>query len=121
MKRTILIVDDSESMRQLLSLTLRDEGYEVISASDGCDALAKLSSGRVDMAITDLYMPGMDGLEFIRCAHGTPGCESLPIVVLTSEFREFKKQEGKKAGASEWIEKPFKTEKLKGVIKKFAG
>jgi len=119
MAKTILIVDDSASMRQLVSFALKDAGYEVIAAADGKDALNKLSGAKADMVVTDLNMPNMDGIELIKQLRKLPAHKFTPVIMLTTESQEGKKQEGKAAGASGWIVKPFTPEKLMEVIKKF--
>lgn len=115
--RKIMTVDDSATVRQMLSFTLQDAGYEVIEASDGVDALEKLKSESVQMLITDLNMPQMDGIELIREVRKNPGNRFVPIIMLTTESHEQKKQAGKSAGASGWIVKPFKPEQLLRVVK----
>ncbi len=119
MGKTILIVDDSASMRQLVTFALKDAGYEVMAAVDGKDALNKLSGTKVDMVVTDLNMPNMDGIELIKELRKTPAHKFTPVIMLTTESQEGKKQEGRTAGASGWIVKPFTPEKLLDVIKKF--
>ena len=119
MGRTILIVDDSSSMRQLVTFALKDAGYDVISAVDGKDALSKMNGAEVDMVVTDLNMPNMDGIELIKQLRGTPASKFTPVVMLTTESQDAKKQEGRAAGASGWIVKPFNPETLISVIKKF--
>jgi two-component system chemotaxis response regulator CheY len=120
MSKTVLIVDDSASMRQLVSFALRDAGYDVIDAINGKDAMNKLNGGKIDMVVTDLNMPEMDGIEFIKQVRNNPGYKFTPIVMLTTESQESKKQEGKQAGASGWIVKPFTPEQLVDIVKKFA-
>ena len=117
MSKTIMTVDDSASVRQMVSLTLKDAGYSVIEACDGKDALAKLS-GTVDMIVTDLNMPNMDGIEFIRNVRANPQYKFVPIVMLTTESQADKKEQGKTAGATGWIVKPFKPDQLLAVAKK---
>jgi two-component system chemotaxis response regulator CheY len=119
MAGSILIVDDSSSMRQLVSFTLKDAGYAVVEAADGKDALAKAAGAKIDMVITDLNMPEMDGLELIRRLKDIAAFKFTPIVMLTTESQESKKQEGKKVGASGWIVKPFTPEQLVKIVKKF--
>lgn len=119
MAKTFLIVDDSASMRQLVSFTVRDAGYDVVTAENGKDALAKASGAKIDMVITDLNMPEMDGITFIRQLRALPDYRFVPIVMLTTEAQEQKKQEGRSAGASGWIVKPFSPEKLLDVVRKF--
>jgi two-component system chemotaxis response regulator CheY len=120
MSKTVLIVDDSASMRQLVSFALRDAGYDVIDAINGKDAMNKLNGTKIEMVITDLNMPEMDGIEFIKQVRNNPGYKFTPIVMLTTESQESKKQEGKQAGASGWIVKPFTPEQLIDIVKKFA-
>jgi two-component system chemotaxis response regulator CheY len=120
MSKTVLIVDDSASMRQLVSFALRDAGYDVIDAINGKDAMNKLNGTKIDMVITDLNMPEMDGIEFIKQVRNKSGYKFTPIVMLTTESQESKKQEGKQAGASGWIVKPFTPEQLVDIVKKFA-
>ncbi len=119
MIKKFLVVDDSASMRQLVSSTIKEAGYEVVEAENGTDALSKLNNGKVDMVITDLNMPDMDGIELIKKLRSLPEYRFAPIIMLTTESQEDKKREGKQAGASGWIVKPFSSEKLLGVVKKF--
>ncbi len=117
MSKTIMTVDDSASVRQMVAFTLKNEGYDVIEASDGKDALGKLT-GPVHMIVTDLNMPNMDGIELIRNVRANPAYKFIPIIMLTTESQASKKQEGKSAGATGWIVKPFKPEQLLAVVKK---
>lgn len=119
MGRTILIVDDSASMRQLVSFALKDAGYDVIAAVDGKDALGKVNGTKVDMVVTDLNMPNMDGITLIKNLRSAAATRFTPVVMLTTESQDSKKQEGRAAGASGWIVKPFTPDKLIDVIKKF--
>lgn len=119
MAKRFLIVDDSASMRQLVSFTIRKAGYEIVAAENGKDALGKLNGPKVDVVITDLNMPEMDGIEFIKKLRGMPDYKFAPIVMLTTESQEAKKQEGRQAGASGWIVKPFTPEQLLEVVRKF--
>lgn len=119
MGRTILIVDDSASMRQLVTFALKDAGYDVIAAVDGKDALGKVNGTKVDMVVTDLNMPNMDGIELIKQLRASSTNRFTPVVMLTTESQDAKKQEGRTAGASGWIVKPFTPGKLIDVIKKF--
>ena len=121
MAKTIMTVDDSASIRQMVSFTLKDAGYAVIEAVDGKDALAKLPGAGVNMIITDLNMPNMDGIELIRQVRANAECKFIPIIMLTTESQTEKKQEGKAAGATGWIVKPFKPEQLLAVVKKVLG
>ena len=121
MSKTIITVDDSASVRQMVSFTLREAGYQVIEAVDGKDALSKLNGSSVNMVLTDLNMPNMDGLELIRQVRANPVCRFIPVVMLTTESQTEKKQQGKAAGATGWIVKPFKPEQLLAVVKKVLG
>lgn len=118
MSKTILTADDSASMRQMIGFTLREAGYEVVEAVDGRDALAKLTAQPPQLLITDLNMPQLDGIALIRQVRALPQCKYLPIVMLTTESQDAKKQEGRAAGASGWIVKPFRPEQLVMVAKK---
>ena len=118
MSKTILVVDDSDCMRQMVTFSLKREGFDVVEAEDGKDALNKLIGSCANMIITDLNMPNVNGLEFIRVVRDTPGFKYIPIVVLTTETLISKKLKCKSAGATGWITKPFKHDQLIGVIKK---
>ena len=118
MAKIIMTADDSASIRQMVSFTLKDAGYEVVEAVDGKDALNKLNSAKINMLITDLNMPNMNGIELIKEARAIPAFKFIPIIMLTTESQAEKKQEGKAAGATGWIVKPFKPEQLLAVIKK---
>ena len=121
MARRILTVDDSASIRQMVGFTLKGAGYEVVEAVDGQDALTKAAAGPGHMVITDLNMPNLDGLGLIRALRGTPAHKFTPIVMLTTESQDAKKQEGRAAGATGWIVKPFKPDQLLAVVKKVIG
>ncbi len=121
MSKIIMTVDDSASVRQMVSFTLKQSGYQVIEAVDGRDALSKLNGSSVQMLLTDLNMPNMDGIELIRNVRANSSCKFIPIVMLTTESQAEKKQEGKSAGATGWIVKPFKPEQLLAVVKKVLG
>lgn len=120
MAKVILTVDDSASVRQLVRFTLSAAGYQVIEAVDGQDALAKLTVP-VNLIVTDLNMPNLDGLGLIRGVRANPAYKGVPILMLTTESQTAKKQEGKAAGATGWIVKPFSPDQLLGVIKKVLG
>ncbi len=121
MGKIIMTADDSASVRQMVSFTLKESGYDVVEAVDGKDALTKLGSQKVDMLITDLNMPNLDGIGLIKGARALPACKFIPIVMLTTESQDSKKQEGKTAGATGWIVKPFKPDQLLAVVKKVLG
>ena len=116
--RSILAVDDSASMRQMVSFTLRSSGYEVIEAVDGQDALDKLGDRQVDLVLTDQNMPRMDGLTLIRQLRGQDRFKRTPILVLTTESSDEMKQAGRAAGATGWMVKPFDPARLLEVIGK---
>jgi two-component system chemotaxis response regulator CheY len=118
MAKTIMTADDSASVRQMVSFTLKQAGYDVLEAVDGKDALAKLNGAQIDMLITDLNMPNLDGIGLIKGVRGTPNHKFIPIIMLTTESQEAKKTEGRAAGASGWIVKPFKPEQLLAVVRK---
>jgi len=120
MAKVILTVDDSASIRQMVHFTLSDAGYTVIEAVDGKDALAKLT-GPVNLVITDLNMPNLDGIGLIRSLRANPACKGLPIIMLTTESQESRKQEGKTAGATGWIVKPFTKQQMLAVVKRIIG
>jgi len=121
MSKRILTVDDSASIRQMVSFTLKKEGYEVIEASDGRDALSKIRTGPVNMVITDLHMPNMNGIDLIRALRADPSYKFIPILMLTTESHQDKKDLGRQAGATGWIVKPFKPEQLIAVVKRLLG
>ncbi len=114
-----MTADDSPSMRQMITFTLRNAGFDVVEAVDGQDALTKLTGAPVGMLITDLNMPHIDGIELIRQVRALPQYKYVPIIMLTTESQDEKKQAGKAAGASGWIVKPFRAEQLVAVAKKF--
>lgn len=121
MAKTILSVDDSASIRQMVKLTLTGAGYDVVEAADGREGLAKVRAGGIDMVLTDLNMPNMDGISMIREMRTLPSCKGMPIIFLTSESDDAKKGEAKAAGATAWIVKPFQKEQLLNVVKKVLG
>ena len=118
MSKTILIVDDSASIRQVVSITLKGAGYEVIEGVDGRDALTKLDGRKIHLIVSDVNMPNMDGLSFIKAAKQLPAYKFTPIVMLTTESQEEKKRQGQAAGAKAWVVKPFKPEQLLAVVQK---
>ena len=121
MAKTVMTVDDSASVRQMVVFTLSQGGYEVIEAVDGRDGLTKLRGAKCDMIVTDLNMPVLDGIGMIREVRKDPTHRNVPIVMLTTESQEGRKQEGKTAGATGWIVKPFKPEQLLAVVKRVIG
>ncbi|MBN8531637.1 MAG: response regulator [Alphaproteobacteria bacterium] len=118
MAKIAITVDDSRTMREMVSFTLKGAGFEVMEAEDGQAALTQLDGRKVDLVITDLNMPVMNGFELIRALRSKPEFKFTPILMLTTEGEGSKKEEGKAAGATGWIVKPFSPEKLVEVVKK---
>lgn len=121
MAKIVLTVDDSASIRQMLSFTLESAGYTVIEAEDGKIGLDKAKSNSVDLVLTDQNMPEMDGLELIRALRGLPQYKRTPILMLTTESGDAMKAQGRAAGATGWLVKPFDPQKLLEVVKKVIG
>jgi two-component system chemotaxis response regulator CheY len=121
MAKTVLCVDDSASIRQMVKLTLSQAGYQVFQASDGAEGLAKARELSVNLVVTDLNMPVMNGLGLIRELRKLPAYKGVPIIFLTTESDPAVKQEAKSAGATGWITKPFQQEQLVGVVRKMIG
>lgn len=121
MSKTILTVDDSPSVRRMLSMTLEEAGYAVVEAVDGQDGLSKALVQRFDAIITDQNMPNLDGLGFIRAFRQLPQGKGVPIVVLSTDSEEGLKAQAREAGALGWMVKPFTPEKLLAVMKKVLG
>ncbi len=118
MGKTILVAEDSESIRQLLTFTLRGAGYDVIEAVDGKDAIDKIDGKSADLVVTDFNMPNMGGVELTKQLRNIQAFQFTPIIMLTTESQKEKVLEGKDAGISGWIIKPFVPEKLIEIIKK---
>ena len=118
MAKTVLIVDDSSTMRTMVAFTLQQAGFAVVEGSNGQEALNKLSGQRVDLIVTDLNMPVMDGITFIKNVRSQPAMRGIPVLMLTTESHEAKRREGKAAGATGWIVKPFHPDKLLSTIAK---
>ncbi|MHB8742660.1 MAG: response regulator [Sulfuricaulis sp.] len=118
---TILTVDDTASMRQMISFTLNSVGHDVIQASDGKEALKLLMGKKVDLVIADVNMPNMDGIALVKSLRALVDYKFTPILMLTTESQESKRQQGKVAGATGWIVKPFNPEQLLTVVKKVLG
>jgi two-component system chemotaxis response regulator CheY len=119
MAQTILVIDDSSSLRQVVAMTLKGAGYEVLQAEDGKVALALLDGRKISMAVCDVNMPNMNGIEFVRAAKQLPAYKFMPILMLTTESQESKKEEGKAAGAKAWMVKPFSPTSLLSAVSKF--
>jgi len=118
---TILTVDDTASMRQMISFTLNSVGHEVIQASDGQEALNILQNKKVDLVIADVNMPNMDGITLVKSLRALTDYKFTPVLMLTTESQEAKRAQGKTAGATGWIVKPFNPEQLLTVVKKVLG
>jgi two-component system chemotaxis response regulator CheY len=121
MTKTILCVDDSASIRQMVKLTLAGAGYQVVQAVDGAEGLAKAQETVVNLVVTDLNMPVMDGLGLIRELRKLTSYRGVPIIFLTTESDAGLKQQAKAAGATGWITKPFQQEQLVSVVRKVIG
>jgi len=118
---SILAVDDSASMRQMVSFTLKGAGYDVTEAVDGVDALNKAKAQKFDCVVTDVNMPNKDGITLIKDLRALPDYKGIPMLMLTTESGMDKKQAGKAAGATGWIVKPFNPDQLLKTIKKVLG
>jgi len=121
MARNVLVVDDEHLIRQIISIILKSAGYKVVEAVSGNDAFSKMTGRDFALVITDLRMPGMDGIEFIKQLRSESAYRSVPVIMLTSEFSDFKKSEAEIAGVSEWIVKPFIRQQLLQSVRKFMG
>ncbi|NKN33330.1 response regulator [Marichromatium bheemlicum] len=121
MAKTILTVDDSASIRQMVSFTLKEAGYSVTEAVDGQDGLDKARAGRFDLIFTDQNMPRMDGVSLIKQLRALPNYRSTPILMLTTESGDAMKSQGRAAGATGWLVKPFDPQKLLEVVRKVIG
>ena len=118
MGKTILIVDDSSSMRQVVGITLKQAGYELIESCDGKDALSKLGGQKIHLVISDVNMPNMDGITFVREMKKNAAYRFVPVVMLTTEGTDEKKKAGQDAGAKAWVVKPFQPQQLLAVVTK---
>jgi two-component system chemotaxis response regulator CheY len=116
--KTILIVDDSASLRQLVSMALKSENYDVIEACDGVDALSKLTGPKIHLIISDINMPNMDGINFVKELKKNPSYKFTPVIMLTTESQEEKKREAQAAGAKAWIVKPFQPKQMLSAVAK---
>lgn len=118
MARLVLTVDDSRTIREMVSFTLKGIGFEIIEAEDGQIGLDMLSTHKPDLIISDVNMPNMDGFTFVKQLRQIPQFKSTPVLMLTTEFTDDKKSSGREAGATGWIVKPFDPEKLTQVVQK---
>ena len=114
----ILVVDDSTTMRQMVSFTLTSAGHDVVEAADGNEAVQAAGKNKFDLVITDVNMPGMNGIDLVRTLRGMPEGKFIPMLVLTTESEQSIKQRGREAGATGWIVKPFSPEVLLATLKK---
>ena len=118
MSKTILVVDDSASMRNLVNMTLNDDGFEVIEAFDGQDALRKLAGQKIHLVISDVNMPNMDGITFVTEMKKLPAYKFVPVIMLTTEGSDEKKKAGQAAGAKAWVVKPFQPAQMLAAVRK---
>lgn len=121
MAKCVLVVDDSASVRQVQKMVLSGAGYDVVEAADGKDALDKLSRQPFQLVLTDLNMPQLDGVSLIRAIRGQAAHRLTPVIMVTTESQQSKKLEGKAAGATGWVVKPFTPEQLVAVVRKVIG
>lgn len=120
MSKTILVVDDSASIRQVVSIALKGAGYDVIEACDGKDALTKMTGQKIHLIVSDVNMPNMDGISLVKQVKAHPQYKFTPIMMLTTESGDNKKAEGKAAGAKAWLVKPFQPPALLSAVSKLA-
>jgi len=118
MAKTVMIVDDSASLRQVVSIALKGAGYEVVEACDGKDALGKLNGKKLHLIISDVNMPNMDGIAFLKAAKQLPEYKFTPVIMLTTEAAADKKAEGQAAGAKAWVVKPFQPAQMLAAVAK---
>ncbi len=119
MAKTVLVIDDSATVRKFVSVSLEMQGFEVTTAKDGMDALEQLPKRKFDLVITDLNMPTMDGFEFIRTLRETPEFKDLPVIILTSLSDQTNKQHGTDLGVTSYVVKPFSLEKIQYEVSKY--
>jgi two-component system chemotaxis response regulator CheY len=118
MAKTIMIVDDSASMRRVVGIALKGAGYDVLEGVDGKDALSKLTGQKVHLIISDVNMPVMDGIAFLKAVKQMPAYKFTPVIMLTTESAEEKKREGQASGARAWVVKPFQPEQLINAVQR---
>jgi len=118
MAKTILVVDDSATLRQVVGIALKGAGYDVIEACDGKDALTKLNGQKIHLIISDVNMPNMDGITFVTEAKKLPNYKFTPVIMLTTESGESKKSAGQAAGAKAWVVKPFQPPQMLAAVAK---
>ncbi len=118
MSKNVLVVDDSASLRQVVSIALKGAGYNVLEACDGKDALTKLNGQKIHLIISDVNMPNMDGISLVKAVKELPNYKFTPIIMLTTESEESKKKEGQAAGAKAWVVKPFQPSQMLAAVSK---
>ena len=118
MTKTIMVVDDSMSLRQVVSITLKGAGYDVLEACDGQDALGKVNGQKIHLVISDVNMPNMDGITFVKKLKENASYKFTPVIMLTTEAGEAKKSEGQAAGAKAWVVKPFQPQQMLTAVSK---
>lgn len=118
MEKTIMIIDDSASLRQVVGITLTGAGYVVVEACDGKDALTMLDGRKLHLIISDVNMPNMDGISFVLAAKQLPAYKFTPVIMLTTEAGEAKKQQGQAAGVKAWVVKPFQPAQMLAAVSK---
>ncbi len=118
MSKTVMVVDDSSSFRQVVSMALKGAGYDVVEAGDGQDALKKLDGRKINLIVSDVNMPVMDGISFVKKAKELPAYKFTPVIMLTTEAGDDKKAEGKAAGVKAWVVKPFQPPVLLDAVSK---
>jgi len=118
MSKTIMVVDDSASLRQVVGIALKGAGYDVLEGSDGKDAISKMSGKKINLIISDVNMPNMDGITFVKEVKKMAEHRFTPIIMLTTESQEEKKREGQMAGAKAWVVKPFKPDQILQAVAK---
>ena len=120
MAKTVMIVDDSASLRQVVGIALRGAGYEVIEGCDGKDALTKLTGQKVHLVISDVNMPNMDGISFVKAVRNLPEHKFVPIIMLTTGFIKSTREQAREAGIKAWMVKPFDKYQLLDIVARFA-
>lgn len=118
MAKTIMIVDDSASLRQVVSIALTGAGYDVIEACDGKDGISKLDGKKINLIVSDVNMPNMDGLTMVKQIKQMPNYKFVPVIMLTTESKDEMKQAGKEAGVKAWVVKPFKPDQMLNAVSK---
>jgi two-component system chemotaxis response regulator CheY len=118
MNKTIMIVDDSASVRQVVSITLKGAGYNVVEACDGKDALKRLDNTQIDLFISDVNMPEMDGITLLKLLKTRPDTKFTPVIMLTTETEAAKKEQGRAGGAKAWVVKPFQPSQMLAAVSK---